>query len=95
MIPKDIKGICDLFDCSVCTDISTKGISTKYEPVYYIGAYPELSAGLNGFNLTGCFFSMVALEKFCRSKKGHNFINNSAKLFNDWDSIKEEWSDNI
>lgn len=96
MIPKDIKGICELFDCSVCTDLASRGFSDKLQPIYYIGEYPELSAGLYGYHLTPHFFSIKALERYCASRKGRNMINTKAKeIFADWLPDYQEWFDNI
>ncbi len=105
MIPKDIKNICELFDCGVKQDISEPprfkckdgNIPSKMVTVYAIGEHPEYSAGLSGFTLTPYFYSMKALERYCRSKKGREAINTRAKetFPDDWLSDYQEWFDNI
>jgi hypothetical protein len=96
MIPKDVKGICELFDCAVCNDLSAKGFSKELQTIYYIGTYPELSAGLYGYSLTKGFFSMKALERYCASAKGRNEINLKAKeTFTDWLYDYQDWFNNI
>jgi len=102
MIPKDVKDICELFDCTVCTDVTTYGRPPKREiefpklhAIFYIGAYPELSAGLRGFHISPYFFSEKQLERFCRSTKGREIINKMAgETFSDWSTKKQEWNDN-
>ena len=99
MIPKDIKDICELFDCQVMTDLAPRGFGNgqdNLKPVYYLGTPTELSAGLYGCRLSKHFFALSALERYCGSKKGHDDINNNAKeLFAEWLPDYEEWFDNI
>jgi hypothetical protein len=99
MIPKNIKGICELFDCTVMTDLSPKGFGNgvnNLKPIYYLGTPCELSAGLTGTWITKSFFSEKALEKYCASKLGHDDINKRAKeIFPDWLTDYEEWFGNI
>lgn len=99
MIPKDIKGICELFDCQVMTDLAPKGFGdgqNNLKPIYYLGTPTELSAGLYGSRLSKHFFSMEALTRYCASKKGHDEINAYAtEVFREWLPDYEEWFDNI
>jgi hypothetical protein len=107
MIPNNIKDICELFDCRVCTDLCEKNIGKKKTETqedylrnmitaYYIGEYSEHSAGLNGYALTPSFFSLVSLEKFCHSSKGREIINKNAGLiFTDWSMSYQCWFDKI
>ena len=72
MIPKDIKGICELFDCNVVTDLAPKGFGDGHnnlKPIYYLGTPTELSAGLHGTRLSKHFFTKTALERYCSSKR--------------------------
>jgi len=92
MIPKTVAEICELFDARVCTDLAI--YQKKEQPCFYIGQPSDISAGLFGFQLTPAFFSKKALERYCRSKKGHVEINmEAAKIFSDWDAEKECWND--
>lgn len=101
MIPKDVKDICELFDCGVCTDMGICGRPPKNEdaypkglrPCYYIGATPEPAACLSGFRLTPSFFTEAALQRYCNSRKGRDAINKLAgETFTDWNTETQDWN---
>ncbi len=104
MIPRDIKGICELFDCGVRHDISdppgfkfTDPDRNRPVPVFAIGAEDELSAGLYGYTLTPWFYSEKTLARYCASKKGREEINAKAKetFPNDWLTDYQTWFDDV
>ena len=104
MIPKNVKDICELFDCTVCTDLAIRGREPKNEtdypkglkPCYYLGEQPEYAAGLRGYSLSPHFFTMTALERYCKSQKGRDAINKAAgETFDGWDTKLQKWEDCI
>lgn len=61
-------------DLTVCSDIGErrKGQPERlgaYEPVFYVGAKPDLSAGFYGLAVTPCFYTKDALERYCNKNK--------------------------
>lgn len=94
MIPKTIEEICELFDARIVSDIAI--YQNKEQPCIYMGETKDLVAGLWGFQLTPVFFSLEALKRYCRSKKGREEINQqAATTFTDWDAENQEWSERL
>ena len=92
MIPKTILEICELFDATICSDWAM--YQKKEQPCFYIGQTNDRSAGLWGFQLTPTFFSRAALERYCKSQKGRDEINQRAsETFCGWDDEKRCWPD--
>jgi hypothetical protein len=90
MIPNTVPEICEMFDAQVMSDLAM--YQFKEQLCYYIGAPDEPSAGLFAFSLTPNFFSMAALERYCKSKRGREEISrNAAEIFSEWDAEKQDW----
>ena len=61
--------IAEAFDARVMTDLAERSRGRRPQTCYYIGTPHEMSAGFYAQDFTPHFFTLDALERYCRRNR--------------------------